>query len=160
MSGAKRRAHSLPAVREAMERIATRYAPPAHDGVKWLSAPQVVDKVAYAANCAAQQLPFDQPVPTRTDALDALMHVDDARESLDRDELRLIMWAKHVQGASWEEIGAALGYGRSDGTGSKQGAQGRYGALKRRMPGSAKRFEEEARAYVARAAEQQGDEQQ
>lgn len=83
--------------------------------------------------------------PTERDALDALMQVDMARLQIELDELRLILYLRHL-GATWERIGEALGYGAGSEPGKEKiaqmkGAQARCTALAKRHPKFATNFD-------------------
>lgn len=82
---------------------------------------EIVRRVALAEFVAPDREWNDQPAPTLTDDLDALAQVADARTFLGYDEARLIDAAR-TRGATWEQIGLALG---SPPTSAKQRAQQR-----------------------------------
>jgi hypothetical protein len=91
---------------------------------------QVVQRVGMSAWAHDNAVQFPQPAartpnPSQGDVLVALTAVPGARDWVDSDERTLVAAARR-RGASWQEIGVALGYKPR---GARQAALGRYKRL-------------------------------
>lgn len=147
---ARRSAHHLSPADQARKRITDRYS---RGSLLSLRPLEALHTVAQAALFTAQ--PPDEPraalpQPTETDVLDGLSLVNPAHQQAEVDELRLILFARHL-GVTWERIGAALGYGAGSAPGGEKlaqlkGAQGRCTALVKRHPRFATDFDAQLQA--------------
>ena len=118
--------------REAQRRLTTKYGT---DLQRKLDAPMADgDALAAVSSAVRHHLggsgTVDRPPADRDDCLAALTLADDARRHIDHDEMVAIEGAL-AQGASWQEIGVALGHTAPT---AERAARTRYGALRRRFP--------------------------
>lgn len=115
------------APRKAAERLNSRY----NTLTTRMLEPEAVSAVALALRFPDSGI---RPEVTEQDLADALLLVEDARESLnlriDGDELQLLHQLR-AAGWTWERIGTHLGYPPDS---ARQVSSGRYRRLKKRLP--------------------------